>query len=917
MAPKTWTTPEQHAWLTARMNQFISRQAEHKLHLFWPAMNEGYFRVWPEHVQLGLPLPTDPLARALTPEENTTLGVAVKAKKGQLENWFRYQRNKLARAGKKDNVGGAPIKGSIAANIQAMFNLTHSKRTRVHQPVEIFQKRNGALIQAALTAEGYDDITDEADAPDDFTDEAAGTPAAVEKSAKALRMRVRTRVVAALWQEADDKEKAAVQEVIEKEKLALRTKELNAEGASKTTSNYQDAIDALDTVFSDIHQAVFEAAGWVGMTMLGGPNPRLPNGEMSMKIICFGETPAGHDFEQSCVNFDENVAVPFEQFAQMCFTAEQCNSRAFLTVDPTTLKDAPRLHRAEPIVVAPPPAKKGKKPKAPKNKRKQKQSAPLVEDSDHVEDSDCDSGRPSSPLSTSSPVSVSVENDGVPVPDIALPTDEPNSAMLESSDCPASAGDAAGSFGGDDGFDNDNDSGAMDLGNDDNDSGIWPPGMTAPLSPAAAAVLARRERGGTAAGATMAIDPVLVAMSASPVQIPPVLEAPSPFTTTVPNPQSEYPRPRPAYRNVPPLTNVNGFNFPASAPPASNVAGATSPYKPSVLFGAFHGSSSTPRVPAAYIRPQVTPAQVHIAQTGPTKAARFMSSLIGKLDAPTTLSPIVTSTPLPIMGTPHSPAPAPTVSTIAGAPLIAVNTPSPIARSIPTTPAPTPSVPTPFFAPESRPPTKLSAAPVKRANVAPKKTAAKADSKKGSAAKGATRENAVEVAHKAAVVADTVKRARGRPRKVAAPAPAPDDTVALGEITNASGSSPPILISSISNNTMVTDRRVRAMAKAREEAKEVLAREVEAAARQEEVDRGWHERNGVNGERIVALTTGRARRPTKNFDGTSAKLPTKGGGLSAVNAAAAAADANTLAQLQNGKRRASTQATTTSKKSKK
>lgn len=36
--------------------------------------------------------------------------------------------------------------------------------------------------------------------------------------------------------------------------------------------------------------------------------------------ICFGETPAGNDFEQSCINFDTNVVEPFEAFLRNVFS---------------------------------------------------------------------------------------------------------------------------------------------------------------------------------------------------------------------------------------------------------------------------------------------------------------------------------------------------------------------------------------------------------------------------------------------------------------------------------------------------------------------------------------------------------------------------------------------------------------------
>ncbi|KAJ7749148.1 hypothetical protein B0H16DRAFT_1725189 [Mycena metata] len=152
MASKTWATTEQTTWLHTWMPEFVRRQAAHKLHLFWPAMLEAWAWVhkWPEHATLGLPLPSDPAARALTADKLAAVGAAIKDKKAKLENWFCYQRSKLSHA-----TGGAamastatagPASGSTAARIQAMFNFGVPKRRHVHQPVEIFQRHNPQLL---------------------------------------------------------------------------------------------------------------------------------------------------------------------------------------------------------------------------------------------------------------------------------------------------------------------------------------------------------------------------------------------------------------------------------------------------------------------------------------------------------------------------------------------------------------------------------------------------------------------------------------------------------------------------------------------------------------------------------------------------------------------------------------------------
>jgi hypothetical protein len=70
------------------MSEFIKRQAEGKLHMFWATMQEAWFRTYPEERILGLPLPTDADARVLTPDELTRLGAAITARKGVSDAYF-------------------------------------------------------------------------------------------------------------------------------------------------------------------------------------------------------------------------------------------------------------------------------------------------------------------------------------------------------------------------------------------------------------------------------------------------------------------------------------------------------------------------------------------------------------------------------------------------------------------------------------------------------------------------------------------------------------------------------------------------------------------------------------------------------------------------------------------------------------
>ncbi|KAJ7899112.1 hypothetical protein B0H14DRAFT_3124168 [Mycena olivaceomarginata] len=374
MAPRAWATAEQQTWLRGRLAEFIKRQAEGKLHLFWAPMNEAWFKVFPEHTHLNLPLPNTKDARQLTPDELTMLGAAILVRKGKLENWFRNQRKKVGNA-------NAPAEGATMSIIQRILKLNVAKRRRAHQPIEIFQKRNAELIKAALTKAvlteaGDDDLmqANQPDEPGDCTDATESTVAARSKRHKSERMRLRTRVVHELWAAALDEERKLVEEEVEREKQEIQEEELRrekeAEAASMSPSEQQENIDALDGAFAEIHKSIFDATKWVGLTLVGGPNPRM-GGELTLKVIAFGRTAGGNDFEDCCIDFDHNVLAPFQDFLRLCYSAQDRQVCAFVGQTTTISDDESPAERVFPPA---PPAQDAENPNKKKSKTKKSKS---------------------------------------------------------------------------------------------------------------------------------------------------------------------------------------------------------------------------------------------------------------------------------------------------------------------------------------------------------------------------------------------------------------------------------------------------------------------------------------------------------------------------------------------------------------
>ncbi|KAJ7691221.1 hypothetical protein B0H14DRAFT_3532032 [Mycena olivaceomarginata] len=349
------------------MADFLCRQAEKKLSHFWAPVYGAWFSKYPEQAELDLPLPDKPDARQLTPEENKKLGDAITERKKQIASWFRYQKTKIGSANPGTN-SAQSIKLDVL--VHALLQQKSHKPRRARQPIEVFQRRNRALIRETLVAEGYDNIGGR-DVVDDWTNESDGTEPALAKSVKAARMCLRTHVVNALWTEATDEERAQVQAEVEAEKEELREAEMREEeeAAERTPAQIQDGIDGLDAFYTKVHTAGHLATKWVGMTLVGGPNPQL-GGELSMKMygislyglasitdhllfpssICHGEMVEGNDFEDSAL---EPRAV-----------ADNDSSR------PATV-----IHPVAPQAPAPPPAPSKKKTR----KCGQKKGVPAVQ----------------------------------------------------------------------------------------------------------------------------------------------------------------------------------------------------------------------------------------------------------------------------------------------------------------------------------------------------------------------------------------------------------------------------------------------------------------------------------------------------------------------------------------------------------
>ncbi|KAJ7089383.1 hypothetical protein C8R44DRAFT_751398 [Mycena epipterygia] len=606
MAPPPWADEDQLTFLNLWLSDFMGRQGEGKLHLFWPPLHDAWFRRWPENAALGLPLPDD-LA---------TLGAAIQVKKGKLENWFRNQRKKI---GSATAPMGSAFKGG--ALLRKMFKMNAPKRRRTHQPIELFQKQYPNLIAAVLKEAGYNELVD-----------------------KAERMRVRMRVVRALWDEVSPEVVSEIEVAVDREKDEIREEELREEMADTTQPkklsprDLQDGIDSLESVYTQVHKATYHATGWVGMTILGGPNPRM-GGELSLKMqvrfwhspfLCFGETPAGHDFEESCVDFDKSVWDPFEDFLRASFTSQERAERA-LPVRGVSSGE-PSLHRDISAETAPPPKKK-------RSKKKKKIAKPAVSAGWRP---DALLTPPPGPVLSAAPVLATVLAATPPLPTPASSAEDVISANdYDSFACdndllhdtlPNSLADFDDVF-----FADSFDMNAPTL--PASALNLWPVDMDPTSSAYASATMecGSISMGGmdswAASTPTLSSSPTAPSSPIAPSSPAAASSSPSPSVLTAA--AAERPRPRPTFRGAASaaettrpmsLTKIGGFLFPTPTPAAT----PPTPFpKQSVLFDTFTPRVTLPATPATpvsstgTILPGKTPGFV-------SRTARAMAAIIAE-----------------------------------------------------------------------------------------------------------------------------------------------------------------------------------------------------------------------------------------------------------------------------------------------
>ncbi|KAJ7500543.1 hypothetical protein B0H11DRAFT_2225534 [Mycena galericulata] len=342
MAPPPWTTPEEYKFLKDRIGPYSTAKTNKQLWKFWPELHAAWFSKFPEEPRLDFPgLTKDGDAPTLSEQQSAQLKEALSARKGQLVSWLRHHS-------KKTNDVGAVQRNTSHSLATTLFSNKESNN-RAHRPIELFQKACPTRIDAALQKEGYYKVNEAKLSVDveDLKEEGTEERAARIKDARAQRMNIRNRVVNTLFNEITPEERAKLDELSAEEKLAAAAA-AKAKGENKNTdgertpAEYLRAIDESAEVFAKVHKTIGSQTGWYGFSVYGGPNPRF-KGALSMKVVCFGETTAGNDFEAAHGSFDEGISKPFQAFLKHCFSSADRRARALVEEEDKTEAILPSL----------------------------------------------------------------------------------------------------------------------------------------------------------------------------------------------------------------------------------------------------------------------------------------------------------------------------------------------------------------------------------------------------------------------------------------------------------------------------------------------------------------------------------------------------------------------------------------------
>ncbi|KAF7349470.1 hypothetical protein MSAN_01737300 [Mycena sanguinolenta] len=323
-----WATPPQKAYLVSMLPKYREVHATKNtanITRFFVTLDCGWFSLFPVEVELGI-TPAVPGGPPLSAGDLEAIGKATVNTKARLRAWMRYRA--------KDK--GTPA-ATVAKHSSLFKALQVPRPSRAYRSIEVYHKLSRNKVRALVDQRGYGLLNEESEAERTTSDPRVLTPEeetqreleAVEriKKNRAARMSLFRNAAIELFA-AETEEVLAEIEAAKNELNAGRIVEDENTGSERTPEEYQHSIDQLGAVAQLVMSAIECEAGWHGMLVVGGPNPRRL-GAVTMKTFCFGATPLGLDFAASYPDFADFKS-HFAAYLKRAFPHEVRDQRALL-----------------------------------------------------------------------------------------------------------------------------------------------------------------------------------------------------------------------------------------------------------------------------------------------------------------------------------------------------------------------------------------------------------------------------------------------------------------------------------------------------------------------------------------------------------------------------------------------------------
>ncbi|KAG1876067.1 hypothetical protein C8R48DRAFT_768906 [Suillus tomentosus] len=284
MAPRSWLSGEQQAFVLTYHESFLECKKNGNYTNFWPPFFEKWEEKWP------IILEEEPVNEEMKLEEIAKARNALQTRLTvKLRNDFGNSK-----AGRRANTAGNTVVSKLIGDIAIKSG---KKKSRPLNATEVYAKKYYASRVQPAVKEELDAMKDAPDAPEP----------------KKRAMQVVRKQIASYW----ENESAEVKEEVAK--LAEQMKEERVKDGKRDKELSKETIisrltEIMSTFFTELH----DATGWSFSVLLAGPDP-MNGGKLDVSSLHIGTTTAGNRFNHAFPKFEENIMVPYFEFASRAF----------------------------------------------------------------------------------------------------------------------------------------------------------------------------------------------------------------------------------------------------------------------------------------------------------------------------------------------------------------------------------------------------------------------------------------------------------------------------------------------------------------------------------------------------------------------------------------------------------------------